>query len=154
MRRFLLVLFILIVVIAESRYFTGDERINSNLSSAFWDSLHEMKDRTLGRVQLGAMSFGNRVEDGVWNTVAAVKNKVDNTKQGMLDGSITAAVKMKLIHDQSVPASSIDVHTNNGMVKLSGTVDRPEQEKRASQLAWQAEGVKGVISHLRVRGEG
>lgn len=154
MRRLLLVLFILIFVIAESRHFTGDDRINTNLNNAFWDSLHVMKDRTLGRVSLGARSFGDRVQDGAWNTISALESKVDNAKQAMLDGSITAAVKMKLIQDQSVPASTIDVHTSNGMVKLSGTVDRPEQEKRATQLAWQAEGVRGVISNLRVRGEG
>ena len=66
------------------------------------------------------------------------------------DTTITASVKTKLVADKPTNLTRVDVDTNNGTVYLNGAVDSAEQKARAEQLAWQANGVKGVVNNLQV----
>jgi osmotically-inducible protein OsmY len=59
-------------------------------------------------------------------------------------------VKTKLVADKPTNLTRVDVDTNNGTVYLNGAVDSAEQKARAEQLAWQANGVKGVVNNLQV----
>ena len=65
--------------------------------------------------------------------------------------TITASVKTKLVADKPANLTHVDVDTNHGTVYLNGSVDSAEQKARAEQLAWQANGVKGVVNNLQVR---
>lgn len=67
------------------------------------------------------------------------------------DASITASVKSKLVADRAANLTRVDVDTNSGTVYLNGTVETAEQKARAEQLAWQAQGVKGVVNNLQVQ---
>lgn len=65
--------------------------------------------------------------------------------------AITAKVKAALIDDPSVKAFDINVDTFKEVVQLNGFVDSAEQKKRAEQIAWGIEGVRGVKNNLTVK---
>ena len=66
------------------------------------------------------------------------------------DTTITGSVKTKLVADKPTNLTRVDVDTNHATVYLNGSVDTVEQRARAEQLAWQANGVKGVVNNLQV----
>ena len=66
------------------------------------------------------------------------------------DATITASVKSKLVADKGANLTRVDVDTTSGTVYLNGTVESAEQKSRAEQLAWQANGVKGVVNNLQL----
>jgi hyperosmotically inducible protein len=67
------------------------------------------------------------------------------------DASITAAVKTKLIGDETVKARNINVGTYNGVVQLTGFVESRTEATQAIALAEQVEGVRSVKDDLRLR---
>jgi osmotically-inducible protein OsmY len=69
------------------------------------------------------------------------------------DAGITTAVKAKLAADDLVKAHEIDVDTHEGAVTLSGTVESPEQETQALQIARNTEGVTSVVDNINVAPE-
>jgi hyperosmotically inducible protein len=89
------------------------------------------------------------------NTGVAIKEgteaAADKTKTTVDDASITAAVKMKFAHDQTVKAHNIDVDTNQGVVTLTGTVTNQLEADRAVQLARTVDGVRDVRQNLVVQ---
>ena len=64
------------------------------------------------------------------------------------DGAVTAAVKAKLLADQTVSGMRIDVDTQDGVVVLTGTVGSAEAKARANELARTTEGVVRVEDKL------
>jgi hyperosmotically inducible periplasmic protein len=68
------------------------------------------------------------------------------------DATLTASVKMSLAFGRGVKGSNITVHTNRGIVTLTGEVDSEAERQLASRLARDTEGVKDVVNQLRVRG--
>jgi hypothetical protein len=67
------------------------------------------------------------------------------------DARITAAVKGKLLADRELSGMSISVSTSEGVVTLSGIVPSPEHISKAMLLAMETEGVREVVSTLRVK---
>lgn len=67
------------------------------------------------------------------------------------DTAIAASVKAKLGADKTANLTRVNVDTNNGTVYLTGVVESAEQKARAEQLAWDAQGVKGVVNNLQVQ---
>jgi hyperosmotically inducible protein len=67
------------------------------------------------------------------------------------DATITTMVKAALIEDKQVKALKIRVNTEQGVVKMSGTVPNAEVGKRALQLAAGVQGVKDIKSELKVK---
>jgi hyperosmotically inducible periplasmic protein len=67
------------------------------------------------------------------------------------DAAITSAVKAKLLGDPDVSGLKIDVDTNDGVVTLSGDVKTKVEANEAMRLARTTEGVRDVVSKLRVR---
>jgi len=89
------------------------------------------------------------------NTGVAIKEgseaAADQTTAKLDDASITAAVKAKFAHDQTVAAHNIDVDTNKGIVTLTGNVSSQMEAERAVQLARSVDGVKDVRQNLVVQ---
>jgi osmotically-inducible protein OsmY len=89
------------------------------------------------------------------NTGVAIKEgteaAADKTTAKMDDASITAAVKMKFAHDETVAAHNIDVDTSQGIVTLTGSVKNQLEADRAVQLARSVDGVKDVRQNLVVQ---
>jgi osmotically-inducible protein OsmY len=66
------------------------------------------------------------------------------------DAAITAAVKTKLAADPEINPFNIDVDTEEGTVRLSGTVEKQLAKDEAEQLARHTEGVLGVVNDIKV----
>jgi hyperosmotically inducible protein len=66
------------------------------------------------------------------------------------DTAITAEIKMKITDDELLDNSNIDVSTENGIVKLNGTVSSQAQLDRAAEIARNVQGVRTVDSFIEV----
>jgi hyperosmotically inducible protein len=64
------------------------------------------------------------------------------------DAAITTKVKAALLADDQVKGTQINVDTDGGKVRLTGTVDSQSQIERAVQLARGVNGVQSVDSNL------
>ncbi|MBA3253364.1 MAG: BON domain-containing protein [Pseudomonadota bacterium] len=71
----------------------------------------------------------------------ATANVVDNA-------ALTTKVKAALIADEMVKGTQINVDSNSGTVKLTGTVDTPAQLARAVEVAKGVSGVQRVENNL------
>lgn len=67
------------------------------------------------------------------------------------DAAMTSAVKAKLLADPKVGGLRIDVDTTNAVVTLTGDVGTAAEANEAVRLARTTEGVRDVVSKLRVR---
>jgi osmotically-inducible protein OsmY len=66
------------------------------------------------------------------------------------DSAITTKIEAKLAGDPDVSAFNVDVDTNEGVVRLSGAVEKPEAKAEAEKLARETEGVRRVINDITV----
>jgi osmotically-inducible protein OsmY len=67
------------------------------------------------------------------------------------DKVVSTKVKAALLKNPEVKSLQVNVETYNGVVQLSGFVDKPEQVSRAAEVAKGVEGVKSVRNDLIVR---
>ena len=72
------------------------------------------------------------------------------TAQEPADKQISNAVDNELTFNSSTPSYLIDVETNEGIVKLSGTVNNLLAEDRAVKIARTVKGVRGVVNNINV----
>ena len=77
--------------------------------------------------------------------------KTYETKQYLSDSSITTKVKSKLLADEGLKGLDVKVKTYKGVVHLSGSVNSPQQAKRAIEIAQGVDGVKKVKNNLTVK---
>lgn len=98
---------------------------------------------SLAAVALGACNRADRQEvrtEGREATATAGQ-VVDNA-------ALTTRVKSKLLADDQVKGTQINVDSENGVVTLTGTVDNPDHVRRAEELARQVDGVQRVQNNL------
>jgi hyperosmotically inducible periplasmic protein len=134
MFRALLRLVLIVVVIAAAVAFFMGYRLGDLATKATSPSIDAGKARETGA------AIGQKVAEGA------------NRAEGALeDGALTAKIKSKMALDDSVKALDINVHTNNGVVTLSGTVHSQAEKTRALQLARETNGVKRVEEQLTIR---
>ena len=67
------------------------------------------------------------------------------------DKTISTKVKTELAADSVTQAINIEVETYNGVVQLSGFVDKERTIERAEEIARKVPGVKDVKNNLIVR---
>jgi hyperosmotically inducible protein len=116
-----------------------------------------------GVVQLGGFvdtaeqkSRAGEVAKGV-SGVKEVRNDLrvssDQATVGQVvdDGALTAAVKGKLIADQTMQSYKVNVETQKGVVQLTGFVDSNDAKSRAGDIARSVDGVKDVRNDLEIR---
>ncbi len=88
--------------------------------------------------------------------VRAVKNELQVVPEKRrdavqaADGEIEKRVERAIEGDESLDDARIDVEVRDGVARLTGTVERPEQRMTAAVVARQAAGVKAVKEELRV----
>ncbi len=66
------------------------------------------------------------------------------------DSAITTAIQAKLFQDPSLKTQDIQVSTNQGVVRLTGSVDTPQQQAAVDRIASMEPGVVKVIDSLSV----
>ncbi len=78
------------------------------------------------------------------NSDALAENQNDSLKSTVNDSVITAKVKSQFVTNNNTKASSINVETHGGVVKLTGIVDSEPEAITAIQIAASTAGVKSV----------
>lgn len=81
----------------------------------------------------------------------AVKHGTEKTVDTVSDGSVTTAVKTRLMKDEVARGTHIDVDTNDGIVTIAGTVPTEADRVRIGRLVEHTTGVKRVVNNLTVK---
>jgi hyperosmotically inducible protein len=76
---------------------------------------------------------------------------LEKTGEYMDDSVITAKIKQDILGDPLLKSSQIDVTTENGVVKLSGSVDSQQSIDRVKAIAQSVTDVKAVESDLAIK---
>jgi hyperosmotically inducible protein len=66
------------------------------------------------------------------------------------DPGITTSVKTQLMADELVKARNINVDTRDRVVTLTGTVQSPQEEAKAIQIARNTKGVADVVDNITI----
>lgn len=93
----------------------------------------------------------DRAENAGENAGDRARDTGRTARQQMSDAAITAKVKAALIREKDLSAMDINVDTEDGMVQLSGFVERQDQIDRAEKAAESVENVKSVKNDLRLK---
>lgn len=126
------------------RHTSGVKSVENNLSVAgpaagtsghSGDTKIVVKDDTTPAVKKGAH---------------AVKNGAEKTVDVISDGSITTAVKTRLMKDEVARGTHIDVRTEGGVVTIGGSVPTEADRLRIGRLVEHTTGVKSVVNELTV----
>jgi hyperosmotically inducible protein len=84
---------------------------------------------------------------------AVADNKSDSLKATVGDSVVTAKIKSQFVANNTTKATSINVETNNGVVKLTGVVDSEEEADTAIQIAASTVGAREInTDNLYVKG--
>jgi osmotically-inducible protein OsmY len=116
---------------------------------------------TTGDLREGANEAGREVREETREAADAAKElgrdaqarageAADRTGAVLSDAAVTTAVKAKFLADTTVSGLKIDVDTKDGVVTLNGMVATRAEADRAVTLARESDGVKRVVSNLRV----
>jgi len=105
---------------------------------------------------------GERIGQQTGDGVDVDKEKSDqppHTGRRRLDARIqdvviSAKVKARLQKERVLKTSGIEVSTRNRVVVLTGTVEKPEDARRAIQIAQSVNDVESVDNRLAVRSGG
>lgn len=71
-------------------------------------------------------------------------------RQDVLNATLTARIKSKLLVNNNTGGLSIDVDSREGVVTLTGTVDSEQEKELATRIAANTEGTKSVNDQLTV----
>jgi osmotically-inducible protein OsmY len=78
------------------------------------------------------------------NRSAELRNAADDAGDAISDAWITTKVKSTLLYSTNVSGTAINVHTDDGVVTLSGKVNNESGQELAIELARNVRGVKQV----------
>ncbi len=81
----------------------------------------------------------------------SIAEKTETAGEYIDDSVITTKVKTAILNEPLLNASHIEVTTDKGVVKLSGTVDSEQSIGRAMEVASSQKNVKSVITDLTVK---
>lgn len=90
------------------------------------------------------------IKQDIAKTGKVVRSKAAEVGSRMSDARIVAVVKAKYVLDSGLSALAINVDCHDGEVVLNGTVKSPDLIGRAVALALETDGVKNVVSRLKV----
>lgn len=91
---------------------------------------------------------------GVMAALASVMGRQarkPKTKEAIEDSLITARIKAALAQDDLMKGYQVSVHTDRGIVQLSGFVDTEEYARKAEDIAHTIQGVRSIQNSLVVR---
>lgn len=97
-------------------------------------------------IRRSAQTTVKAVKQGGATTVKALDRTVDLSQ----DAALTGSVKTRLLADKWIGATGIDVTTKGNIVTLTGKIGSPKQKARATQIARETAGVRGVTNKLAI----
>jgi osmotically-inducible protein OsmY len=83
---------------------------------------------------------------------ATAENAVESATGAVTDKSIDVAIRGELIDDPLVESKGVHVHTESGIVTLTGEQPSLAARDRAGAIAAGTEGVRGIVNDIRVVG--
>lgn len=83
-----------------------------------------------------------------WAATAAPAQSTAAAKAAIADGWITTQIYAKFFVDREVKARNLTVHTDRGVVTVSGAVESASEHDRAIAAAKSVDGVKQVVDKL------
>lgn len=105
-------------------------------------------DAAVASVKDAGNQAGQSVLESQNAAADASRNALNGVGSAIDDAGITAKVKAALAVDPALSASRIDVHTENGVVRLDGPAPDDAAKARATVLAAAPQGVRGVDNRL------
>jgi osmotically-inducible protein OsmY len=72
-------------------------------------------------------------------------------QRDLSDDAVSNMVRRKLANDPDVKGGALTVDVKNGVVTLSGSVERERYRQKAEKLTRKVAGVKQVVNRLTVR---
>ena len=85
------------------------------------------------------------------NSSDTIRQEAKTAEAAFNDVALAAKVKAQIHKDSALKKSDISVDSQDGVVVLSGVVDKPEDAIRAVQIARAVDDVRSVESKLSVR---
>jgi hyperosmotically inducible periplasmic protein len=98
----------------------------------------------------GAKTVGEKTAAGAKKVGGATKDGLSKTGEVITDTWITTKIKTDMVNEDLLKDSDIEVHTNNHVVTLSGTVMTAAGRTRAVAIAKGTDGVKNVINKITI----
>lgn len=105
-------------------------------------------DDTVARFRNAGDEATKTVADSQNAAADASRNAIDGVGTAIDDAGITTKVKAALAVDPALSAARIEVHTDNGIVRLEGPAPDAAAKARASVLAAAPQGTRGVDNRL------
>jgi osmotically-inducible protein OsmY len=116
------------------------------------DAVDRQAEAAKDRLEHAAVAPKDRAARPNDNTVAGDVKARDGSNNNVADPWVTTKVKTKILADDLLDKSEINVDTDrDGVVTLKGYVPTPAAETRALELARTTEGVRKVVDRLDVR---
>ena len=108
-------------------------------------------DRAVENAEQKIDQTTEKAEQGLEGAKGSVIDKAETAGEYIDDSVIAATVKAAILNDPLLNASHIDVTTDKGVVKLSGTVDSKQSIDRALEVVGSQKNVKTVETDLVVK---
>jgi osmotically-inducible protein OsmY len=107
---------------------------------------------SLALVSLGCETDNGQSNDEAIDAKSVAEQTVDDPTEtaDLNDSEITTAVVTQLLVEGATPTDAVTVETNEGIVRLTGTVDAVLRKDRAEDIATRVKGVRGVVNNLEV----
>ncbi|MGZ8159678.1 MAG: BON domain-containing protein [Methylobacter sp.] len=107
-------------------------------------------DRAAEKAEQKIEQTTEKAEKQIEAAKESVTEKTETAGEYIDDSVITTKVKTAILNDPMLNTSHIEVTTDKGVVKLSGTVDSEQNIGRATEVAKSQEHVKSVLTDLTV----
>jgi hyperosmotically inducible protein len=157
MKAFIIGLILGIAVCWAAIWFYGNQPMRAEARQAGADTrdkVVEAKDYVQEKADSLNLSTTN-IKAELSREGAIVRRKTADAGEVIADAAadtrITTTIKGKLVADPNLSALSISVATTDGLVTMSGAASSPENIHKAVQLAWDTDGVHGVVSTIQVK---
>ena len=139
-RALLKVILVIVLIVGAGAFFLGYKWGDSGI-------VEPVIDRPIGTT--GSVDVSDAREAGakVGEKVAA---GVNEAQRATANAAMTAKIKSKMALDDTVSAATIDVDSNEGVVRLNGRVSTDAERVKALALARETEGVTTVVDNLIV----
>ena len=101
-----------------------------------------------------AEKLGQKIDRGTESAKEKIGQSADAGLTSTPDAVIKAKIRAKIVDDPALKISTINVDAKDGVVVLTGKVNKPEDAMRAEQLAQSVDSVKSVENHIIVGSKG
>jgi hyperosmotically inducible protein len=138
---------------AETKIEAAKESLDQKAETAK-ETITESTDASKGALESAGKKLDEAAENAGTKIEGATESVIDKaqTAGAYIDDSvITTKVKAAILNDPLLNTSHIEVTTDKGVVKLTGTVDSEQSIGRAVELVSRQENVKSVQTELAIK---